>query len=45
LQEVNPIPGYDGLYGVIKIFKEGELKKLSGQRKKNNGGQHQLPMF
>ena len=30
-KEVNPIAGYDGLYGIIKIFKEGELKKLSGQ--------------
>ncbi len=30
-QEVKPVSGYDGLYGVIKIFNEGELKQLSGQ--------------
>ncbi len=30
-QEVNPQGGYDGEYGVIKIFKEGELAKLTGQ--------------
>lgn len=30
-QEVKPVAGYDGLYGVIKIFNEGELKQLSGQ--------------
>lgn len=30
-QEVKPVPGYDGLYGVIKIFEEGEVKNLSGQ--------------
>lgn len=29
--EVNPIAGYDGLYGVIKIFNEGELNKIAGQ--------------
>jgi uncharacterized protein (TIGR00375 family) len=27
-QEVSPVPGYDGMYGVIKIFEEGELKRL-----------------
>lgn len=30
-QEVNPQPGFDGVYGVIRIFREGELAKLSGQ--------------
>jgi DNA helicase-2/ATP-dependent DNA helicase PcrA len=30
-QEVKPVPGYDGLYGVIKIFNEGELDKIAGQ--------------
>ncbi len=30
-QEVHPIAGYDGLYGVIKIFHEGELSKMTGQ--------------
>ncbi len=30
-QEVNPQGGYDGEYGVIKIFKEGELAQLAGQ--------------
>ncbi len=28
---VNPQAGYDGVYGVIRIFEEGELAKLSGQ--------------
>jgi len=31
LREVDPQPGYDGIYGKIKIFKEGELEKLCGQ--------------
>lgn len=30
-QEVKPMAGYDGLYGVIRIFNEGELDKLAGQ--------------
>ncbi len=30
-QEVNPQGGYDGEYGVIKIFKDGELAALTGQ--------------
>lgn len=30
-QQVNPQSGYDGEYGVIKIFKEGELAQLTGQ--------------
>lgn len=30
-QEVDPQGGYDGEYGVIKIFKEGELAALTGQ--------------
>ncbi|MCW5909977.1 MAG: UvrD-helicase domain-containing protein [Cyclobacteriaceae bacterium] len=30
-QQVNPQGGYDGEYGVIKIFKEGELAQLTGQ--------------
>jgi uncharacterized protein (TIGR00375 family) len=29
--EVKPIAGYDGLYGVIKIFNEGELSRITGQ--------------
>lgn len=29
--EVKPIAGYDGLYGVIKIFNEGEISKITGQ--------------
>lgn len=29
--EVKPVAGYDGLYGVIKIFNEGELSKITGQ--------------
>jgi uncharacterized protein (TIGR00375 family) len=30
-QQVNPQPGFDGVYGVIRIFEEGELAKLTGQ--------------
>jgi hypothetical protein len=30
-QQVNPQPGFDGVYGVIRIFEDGELAKLSGQ--------------
>lgn len=30
-QEIKPVAGYDGVYGVIKVFGEGELKKLAGQ--------------
>src|SRR5690606_13575812 len=30
-QQVNPQGGYDGEYGVIKIFKEGEIAALTGQ--------------
>ncbi len=30
-QEVNPQAGYDGLYGTIKIFEEGEISRLMGQ--------------
>lgn len=30
-QEVIPQPGYDGVYGIIRIFEDGELAKLSGQ--------------
>lgn len=30
-QEIRPVAGYDGVYGVIKVFGEGELKKLTGQ--------------
>lgn len=30
-EKVNPQGGYDGEYGVIKIFKEGELAALIGQ--------------
>ena len=29
--KVAPQAGYDGVYGVIRIFEEGELTKLSGQ--------------
>ena len=29
--EVNPLPGYDGEFGTIRIFNEGELESLSGQ--------------
>ena len=29
--EVNPQGGYDGEYGVIRIFKEGEVARLTGQ--------------
>ena len=29
--EVNPIPGYDGEFGTIKIFNNGELASLQGQ--------------
>lgn len=29
--EVSPQDGYDGKYGVVKIFKEGEPKQLTGQ--------------
>ena len=28
--EINIIPGYDGIYGKVKIFKDGELAKLKG---------------
>ncbi len=30
-EEVRPISGYDGQYGVIQIFEEGEMDKLAGQ--------------
>ncbi|MDD3078953.1 MAG: UvrD-helicase domain-containing protein [Paludibacter sp.] len=30
-REVNPQGGYDGEYGVISVFKPGEIEKLSGQ--------------
>jgi DNA helicase-2/ATP-dependent DNA helicase PcrA len=29
--EVKPIPGYDGEFGTIKVFNEGELESLMGQ--------------
>jgi DNA helicase-2/ATP-dependent DNA helicase PcrA len=29
--EVNPVPGYDGEFGTIRIFNEGELESLLGQ--------------
>ncbi len=31
-QQVNPEGGYDGEFGVIKIFKEGEIESLGGQQ-------------
>jgi DNA helicase II / ATP-dependent DNA helicase PcrA len=31
--KVNLQPGYDGKYGVIKVFKENELKKIRGKQK------------
>ena len=30
-RQVNPVPGYDGEYGVIKILDESEISRLSGQ--------------
>jgi hypothetical protein len=30
-REVHPQGGYDGEYGIIKIFKEGEIERLTGQ--------------
>lgn len=30
-QEVKPQAGYDGIYGIIRVFEEGELAKLAGQ--------------
>ena len=30
-EKVEKIPGYDGVYGVIKIFKEGEREELVGK--------------
>jgi DNA helicase-2/ATP-dependent DNA helicase PcrA len=29
--DVSPQSGYDGVYGVIKVFKDGEIEKLNGQ--------------
>ncbi len=29
--EVSPVPGYDGEFGIIKVFNEGELESLLGQ--------------
>lgn len=29
--EVTPVAGYDGVYGVIKVFKEGEIDRIRGQ--------------
>ncbi len=29
--EVKPIPGYDGEFGIIKVFNKGELESLLGQ--------------
>ena len=29
--EVEPLAGYDGVFGVIKIFKEGEVEQVRGQ--------------
>ena len=30
-QQVDPKPGYDGLYGVIHVFQPGEIQQLAGQ--------------
>ncbi len=30
--KVNVEPGYDGVYGKVRIFSEGEKKKVSGQK-------------
>ncbi len=30
-QAIHPQPGYDGVYGVIKVFDERELDKIAGQ--------------
>ena len=30
-QQITPSPGYDGLYGTIRVFRPGELQKLAGQ--------------
>ena len=30
-QQIRPVSGYDGVYGVIRIFNEGEIEKLQGQ--------------
>ncbi|MDN5214497.1 UvrD-helicase domain-containing protein [Fulvivirgaceae bacterium BMA12] len=30
-QEVKAVSGYDGVYGVIRVFNEGEIEKLQGQ--------------
>lgn len=30
-QQIKPVSGYDGVYGVIRIFDEGEIEKLQGQ--------------
>jgi uncharacterized protein (TIGR00375 family) len=32
-EDVKPVPGFDGRYGVIKVFGEGELDKLKDRRK------------
>ncbi len=29
--KVNPQPGYDGQFGIIRVFNQGELEKLRGQ--------------
>jgi len=30
-RQVSPVPGYDGLYGTIRIFQPGEIGRLTGQ--------------
>lgn len=30
-QQITPSPGYDGLYGTIRVFRPGELQKFTGQ--------------
>jgi PHP family Zn ribbon phosphoesterase len=31
--QVHLQPGYDGKYGIIKVFNEEELKKIRGEQK------------
>lgn len=29
--KVTPVPGYDGVYGIIRVFEDGEVERIRGQ--------------
>ncbi len=42
-REVHPVGGYDGEYGVISVFKPGEIEEFSGQRDLFGGDCSRVP--